>query len=228
MLDPAPRVRLTESTRVEAFSDAVMAIVITILALELRVPPHEPGQLLGALGDSWTSAVAVLISFVRVSVIWLNHHGLFARIRRVDRRLLWLNFGILLTCAIIPFPTAVLADALREGNPLDLRVATVLYALLAALQMASWIPVYPHLRDHPGLIEPGTDAAFFHAQRVRPLFGVSVDLVAAGAGVVSPLLALVLWAFSVIFIAATIEGVRAIPFLARRRPRGPRDEHSAF
>jgi uncharacterized membrane protein len=204
-----------------------MAIVITILVLELRVPPHAPGQLLGALGDMWTSAVAFLISFVRVGVIWLNHHALFARIRRVDRRLLWLNFGILLSCTIIPFPTAVLADALREGNAVDLRVATVLYALLAALQLAAWIPVYPHLRDHPGLIEPGTDAAFFHAQRVRPLIGVSADLIAAGAGVVSPVLALVLWAFSVIFLAATSEGGRAFPFLAPRRPRRPKDDYAA-
>jgi len=73
--DRTTSVRLTESTRVEAFSDAVMAIVITILVLELRVPEHEPGRLLTALLNMWGPVLAFLISFLRVSVIWLNHHG---------------------------------------------------------------------------------------------------------------------------------------------------------
>ena len=125
MTSPTRSVRLTESTRVESFSDAVMAIVITILVLELRVPPHEPGRLPEALVDMWPSLAAVLISFLRVAVIWLNHHALCMRIRRVDRTLIWLNLGILLNGMIIPLPTMVLADALRGGDLTDLRVATV-------------------------------------------------------------------------------------------------------
>jgi uncharacterized membrane protein len=225
--DTSPSVRLTESTRVEAFSDAVIAIAITILVLELRVPPHEPGQLSAALAQMWASIVAFLISFLRVGVIWLNHHGLFAHIRRVDRRLLLLNLGVLLNCTIIPLPTAVLADALRGGNLADLRVATVLYASLAGLQSAAWIPVFPYLRDHPELVEPGTDAAFFHAQRVRPWVAVGLDAVAVAVSIVSPVLALVLWTVAVIFLGVTSEGVRAIPFLARRRARGSKEERAA-
>ena len=215
----APSVRLTEGTRVEAFSDAVMAIVITILVLELRVPLHEPGRLLAALASMWGPGLAFLISFLRVAVIWSNHHSLFVRIRRVDRTLLWLNLGLLLNCMIIPFPTAVLADAFRSGDPTDLRVAAVLYASLAALQSAMWIPIFPHLRDHPELVEPGTDAALLHAQRVRPWVGVSVDLAAAVAALVSPAVMLVLWACSLVFFAATSDGVETVSVLARRRSR---------
>ena len=131
MLETTTSVRLSESTRVEAFSDAVMAIVITILVLELRVPEHEPGRLLPALLSMWGPVLAFLISFLRVSVIWLNHHGLFVRIRRVDRTLLGLNLGILLACTIIPLPTALLADALRSGDMGDLRVAAFLNAAIA-------------------------------------------------------------------------------------------------
>lgn len=69
-----------------------------------------------------------------MSVIWPNHHGLFARVRRVDRTLLWLNLGLLLCSMFVPFTTAVLADALRDGNANDLRAAAVLYAVVAALQ----------------------------------------------------------------------------------------------
>ena len=215
--ESAASVRLTESTRVEAFSDAVMAIVITLLVLELRVPPHEPGRLLAALERMWGPVVAFLISFLRVSVIWLNHHGLFVRIRRVDRTLLWLNLGVMLNCMIIPFPTAVLADALHGGNRTDIRVAGVLYALLAALQSASWIPIFPHLRDHPELVEPDTSVALLHAQRIRPWIAVGIDVAAALLALMSPVAMLVLWSVSLIFLAATSDGVERIPVLTRHK-----------
>ena len=210
-------VRLTESTRVEAFSDAVMAIVITILVLELRVPEHEPGRMLAALLSMWGPMLAFLISFLRVSVIWLNHHGLFVRIRRVDRTLLWLNLGILLACTIIPLPTALLADALRSGNMGDLRVAAVLNAAIAGLQSAVWIPVYPYLRDHPELVEEGTDPALLHAQRIRPWIVVGIDVAAALVALMSPVAMLVLWSVSLIFLAVTSDGVETISVLVSTR-----------
>lgn len=157
----------------------------------------------------WGPVVAFLISFVRVAVIWLSHHGLFVRVRCVDRTLLWLNLGILLNCMIIPFPTAVLADAFRSGNVGDLRVAGVLYAGLAALQSAMWIPIFPHLRRHPELLEHGTDVTMIQAQRVRPWIGVGIDVAAGLAALVSPVAMLVLWTFSLIFFAVTSDGLEA-------------------
>jgi uncharacterized membrane protein len=199
-----------------------MAIVITILVLELRVPPHEPGRLLAALPSMWPSVVAFLVSFMRVSVIWLNHHGLFARIRRVDRTFLWLNLAILLNCMIIPFPTAILADALRAGDPADLRVATIAYTLLAALQSAAWIPVFPYLRDHLDLAEPNVEAVAFHNQRLRPWIGVGIDVAAAMAGIMFPATALTLWTLSLIFFAVTSDGAEVIaPLIRLRRGRRP-------
>jgi uncharacterized membrane protein len=227
MADSTLGVRLSESTRVEAFSDAVMAIVITILVLELRVPAHEPGRLLPALMTMWAPVVAFLISFLRVSVIWLNHHGLFVHIRRVDRTILWLNLGILLNCMIVPLPTAILADALRDGNPSDLRAATVLYALLAALQSVAWVPVFRHLHAHSELLEPGTDASFFHTQPVRPWIAVGVDLAAAAVAMVSPVGALVLWTLSVTFLGVTSDGVQTMSLVARRRSRSSKAEYTA-
>jgi uncharacterized membrane protein len=194
-----------------------MAIIITILVLELRVPRHEPGRLLAALGSMWGPVLAFVISFVRVSVIWLNHHGLFVRVRRVDRTVVWLNLGLLLNCMLIPLPTAILADALRSGNPTDLRVAAVLYALAAAVLSAMWIPLFSHLGDHPELLEPGTDAALFHAQRVRPWVGAGADVAAALAALVSPVAMLVLWTFSIIFFAATSDGFEPPRIMKRRR-----------
>ena len=227
MPDPVPNLRLSESSRVEAFSDAVFAIVITILVLDLRVPPYEPGHLLAALTGLWASMLAFLLSFLRVAVVWLNHHGLFSRVHRVDRTLLWMNFGILVTCMVMPFPTAVLAHALRGGNLADLRVAVVLYALVGGLQLAAWLPLYPYLRDHPELAEPLTEAKYFHAQRTRPCVGVGVDAIAVIVAMAAPVLALALWTLSLLFIAATSDGIRGIPLLARRRSHALKKERAS-
>jgi uncharacterized membrane protein len=219
--DPVPGIRLSESTRVEAFSDAVFAIVITILVLDFRLPPHESGHLLAAFVGLWASVLAFLLSFLRVSVVWLNHHDIFARIRRVDRSLLCLNLWLLLNCAIIPIPTAILADALRGGASADLRAATSLYILLATILVASWLPILRHLRDRPELVEPGTQAAFFFARRIRTWVGASVDVVAVVVAMVAPALALALWTLSLIVLAATSDVAPGLPFLAKRRPCKP-------
>jgi hypothetical protein len=125
---------------------------------------------------------------------------------------------------IIPLPTTALADALRGGNNADLQAATVVYVLLAALQSAAWIPIFSHLRDHAELVEPGADAAFFHAQRVRPWVGVSLDVTAAAVAMVSPVVALVLWTLSVVFLGATSEGVQLMSIVARRLSRRSKAE----
>ena len=226
MPDPPPGVRLTESARVETFSDAVMAIVLTLLVLELRVPPHEPGRLPDALPQMWPSVVAFLISFLRVSVIWLNHHDIYARIRRVDRPLLVMNLWLLLNCTILPVPTAILADALRTGEKADLRAATVLYLMLAGVLVAAWIPMLAYLRDHPELAEPGTEAAFFHARRIRSWVGVVVDALAVVVAIVAPIPALALWTLSLILLAATSNRVPEVPFLARRRAHTSKQERA--
>jgi hypothetical protein len=179
-----PEVRLADSSRVEAFTDAVLAIVMTILVLELRPPPYEEGSLLKGLLSQWASYVAFLVSFLYVGIVWMNHHALFSRIRFVDRGMQWLNFSILLTAALLPFPTAVLADALREGNPTDQRVAVALYALVAGLMSAAWIRVFPYLREHwlwPWVWEPGRAAGSGAAGAIRVVAGLVSSVLAAVA-----------------------------------------------
>jgi len=101
----------------------------------------------------------------------------------------------------------------------DLRVAAILNAAIAALQSAVWIPIFPYLRDHPELLEQGTDAAVFHAERIRPWIPIGIDVAAALVALVSPVAMIVLWTLSLIFLAATSDGVDMIPVLARRRSR---------
>ena len=99
-----------ETGRVEAFSDGVLAIVITLLVLELHVPREltSDAALRAALVHEWPAYFAFLTSFVTVGIMWVNHHRLFTLIGRVDHWLLMLN----LTICVVPFPTAIVAEYL--------------------------------------------------------------------------------------------------------------------
>jgi len=100
---------LTETGRVEAFSDGVFAIAITLLILEVHVPTGPPGSLASALARQWPTYVSFLISFAFIGIMWVNHHRLFNHIRRSDNLLLFLNLLLLLGVTVVPFPTALLA-----------------------------------------------------------------------------------------------------------------------
>jgi TMEM175 potassium channel family protein len=114
----------TETNRIEAFSDGMFAIAITLLILEIKVPASGPGGLAKALGQQWPSYLAFLLSFFYIGVMWMNHHRMFTHIRRSNDTLLVLNLLLLLGVTAVPFPTAVLAANL--GTP-DQRTAALFY-----------------------------------------------------------------------------------------------------
>lgn len=105
----AIKVMQSETGRVEAFSDGVFAIAITLLILDVHVPSSTAGQLGTALTRQWPTYVAFLMSFSFIGIMWVNHHRLFNHIRRCDNRLLFLNLLLRLGVTIVPFPTALLA-----------------------------------------------------------------------------------------------------------------------
>jgi uncharacterized membrane protein len=115
--------------RLEAFSDGVFAVAITLLALNLAVAGPGHGPLLEQLGNHWPTFVAYLISFFTIGIIWVNHHALMTNIRVVDRTLLFLNLLLLLFVVVIPFATATMAEYLTSAGQ-DAHIAMALYALV--------------------------------------------------------------------------------------------------
>jgi uncharacterized membrane protein len=114
----------TETSRVEAFSDGMFAIAITLLILEIKVPAADQGNLAAALLRQWPSYLAFFLSFAFIGIMWMNHHRMFTHIRRSDDTLLVLNLLLLLGITAVPFPTAVLAAHLGTPNQ---RTAALLY-----------------------------------------------------------------------------------------------------
>jgi uncharacterized membrane protein len=140
--------------RVVAFSDGVMAVAITLLVLNLKVPDLH-GDFTRALLDNWPDYAAYLVSFLTIGIMWVNHHAVFELVGRVDRRVLFINLGLLLSITLIPFTTNVVASAFVAGT--NMRPAAVVYSgslLLAGLAF-NGLFVYslsrPHLRaEHVG------------------------------------------------------------------------------
>jgi uncharacterized membrane protein len=102
--------------RLEAFSDGVFAIAITLLVLELHVPEPGSGELGHELLQEWPSYVAYIITFITIGIIWINHHAAFSRLRSVDHSILMWNLLLLLTVSVLPFTTALMAAYLKEGS----------------------------------------------------------------------------------------------------------------
>ena len=127
-----------DTNRLEAFSDGVFAIAITLLVLEIKVPTGE-ALALGLL-HLWPSYLAYAISFIVIGAIWINHHAMFGWIVRADQKLLLLNTLHLMFIAFLPFPTAVLAEAFHTRSGQD--VATAFYAgtltIIGVLVTAMW------------------------------------------------------------------------------------------
>jgi TMEM175 potassium channel family protein len=119
-----------ETARLEAFSDGVFAIAITLLVLELKVPHaselRQSGRrLTGALLHQWPSFLAYITSFATILVMWVNHHRLFTYIRRTNPLFLYLNGLLLLFVTFVPFPTALVAEHIEEP---EARTAAAVYA----------------------------------------------------------------------------------------------------
>ena len=106
-----------EKSRLEAFSDGVFAIAITLLVLEIVVPHiEEHGDLGQALLDLWPSYLAYATSFLTIGIMWINHHTVFRQLGEVDHRFLFINLGLLMCISFVPFPTTLLADYAWGGE----------------------------------------------------------------------------------------------------------------
>ena len=162
-------------TRVEAFSDGVFAIIITLLVLDLRVPQKDSlnGQSLATvLAQQWPLYLAYVLSFLQVGVVWANHHTMFHYIRRSDHVLLVCNLMLLLCAALLPFTTAIFAEYGLAGRS-DIQLAAFIYSAALGAAGIFFNLLWQHaLRAR--LVYPNADPDRLHALtwhwRLVPVF----------------------------------------------------------
>ena len=178
------------TARLEAFSDGVLAIAITLLVLEIRVPAVPKGSTLAhELLTLWPKYAVFTVSFVTIGIMWINHHALFQGVARVDRALLFLNLLLLLSISFVPFPTAVLGDYLRDGD--SGHAAAALYGTNMLFVGIGFLALWRRLLAHPELRSTDLDDAGVRQAIRRTIIGpvayassIVVALVSAPAALV--------------------------------------------
>ena len=113
------------------------------------------------------------MAFINIGVTWLNHHYVYSQMERASLTLNWINLAILGTATLIPFPTGVLADVFSGTSIADKRTAVMLYAMIAFLATAAWVPLFMHLRRHPDLLKEVTAPDHFAGEVIRPAIGIA-------------------------------------------------------
>lgn len=193
-------------SRVEAFSDGVFAVAITLLVLDLH-PPSTKASLLAALADAWPEFAAFAVSFAVIGIIWVNHHGVFHRIARVDRTLLFLNLGLLMTVVLIPFVTALFALYIAHaGEQADLAGAlfnsdfTLVALFFTAINLRADSQALVHANVPP----------VSSAQRIRFSAGTAAYVLCIPLSFASPLLAFIIDGVVAAYYVADQLGSRAL------------------
>jgi TMEM175 potassium channel family protein len=174
-----------ETGRLEAFSDGVFAIAVTLLVLDFKVPkpadlPAGPGALgthglLAALLAQWPTLLAYLTSFFTILVMWVNHHLLFGLIRRIDHLFLYLNGLLLLFVTFVPFPTALVAAYLgRQGATAAAALYSATYCCIAIVYNALWRHASRDRRLLDSAASPAAIAEIDRSYRFGPpLYGLA-------------------------------------------------------
>ena len=181
------------------FSDAVIAIAITLLVLDIRVPRAEtlsPGEtLVAALFSQWPVYMSFVISFIIIGETWANHHAMFRYIKRTDHSLLVLSIMLLLCIAFIPFSASLLAEYIQRD---ERAVGAIVYGLTLTVGGVFFNLIWWYVLRHPHLLNPSTDPQELRAMGRRFALGPLIYLVATLLAFVSA------YASIAIFVGLTI------------------------
>ena len=196
-----------DRSRLEAFSDGVFAVAITLLALNITVAGPGHGRLQHQLWDDRWSFAAYLLSFFVIGIIWVNHHALIKSVALVDRTLLFLNLVLLLFVVLIPFSTAIVAEYLPVRGP-DVKVAMVLYSAVFLGMSAGFGLVFEWTLHGDHRIVPLPPQAHWPA-RLRFVGGASVYVIAGVVSLFNAIIAFILIALTAVYYI--LERTPAVP-----------------
>ena len=185
-----------ETVRLEAFSDAVFAIAITILALEVRIEERDGLRLAQALTEMWRVYLAYLLSFLTILIMWLNHHAVLLWVRRVEGKLLVANGILLMLVALVPFPTTLVGEYLgTQDGKYAVAAYTGLFLVITLAFLWVWWLVSSQRRELAPTL-PKREVSLTNRFLV---FGLAGYLVAVGLAFIQPVASLALAMAMVVF-----------------------------
>jgi uncharacterized membrane protein len=190
--------------RLEAFSDGVIAVAITLLVLNIDVPQLKPGETLAhGLGHNWPVYAAYVTSFLTIGIIWVNHHVMISRLREADRAILFLNLLLLMSIAVLPFATRLMAAYLTKSSGQHLASAIYGGAFLVMAMLFTSLNTHILLAKHQKLTRP------LPLERRRQILARSVSgvvpyIIATALAAVSPYVTLIICGAIAVFYASPL------------------------
>ena len=199
--------RTHKKNRLEAFSDGVFAIAITLLVLEIAVPHVAGDKLLGELWLERQMVLSYFVAFMTIGAVWIEHSALVDGLQKVDGVFMRLNLLLLLFCALLPFPTRLMGE--YAGDRPGERVAVVFFGIVLLMQTVMLYVLARHA-EKEGLY--GTDVADEESEESRLKYQLAPSLifyaVALALGFVLPYLSLTLYLLIAVYLAVPVSTVR--------------------
>ncbi|HET7510056.1 MAG TPA: TMEM175 family protein [Solirubrobacterales bacterium] len=204
------------TNRMEAFSDGVFAIAITLLVLEIHVPEPGAGENLGhELLAQWPSYAAFVVSFLTIGIIWINHHAMVRRLRVADHSILIWNLLLLMTVSALPFTTALMAAYLKEGQGESL--AAAVYSGSFLLMSLVFSGMNRHiLFERVDFLEDDLDESIRRLTLRRGVVGLIPYAIATAMAVITPYLTLAICAAIAVFYASPAASAPDVPTAGAR------------
>ena len=195
------------TSRLESFSDGVIAVAITLLVLNIAVPTH-PLHLGHDLGSQWPVYAAYVTSFITIGIIWINHHVMIGRLAHADHSILMLNLVLLLTIGLIPFATSLMARYLNAGH--GDKLAAAIYAGVFLLMAVAFAALNRQiLLGRPQLLKDEMGLGERRRILVRSISGLIPYAVAVAVAPLSPYATLAICAALAAFYALPIASASA-------------------
>jgi len=187
--------------RVEAFSDGVIAIAITLLVLDIHVPePGSAASLAHELAKQWPSYAAYVVSFLTIGIIWINHTAMLRRLNTVDHSIMFLNLLLLMSIAVLPFTTALMAAYLKASGGENL-AAAIYGGSLLVMGLAFFTMNRHLLQARVGLLRDHLTPELRRAVLRRNAAGLVPYALATLCAIVSPYLTLAICGAVAVFYA---------------------------